>query len=78
MGMVAAGQALCVPGNHENKLLRALRGRNVQVTHGLAESLAQLARASRPSSARGSRGSSTGWSRTTCWTAAAWSWRTPG
>ena len=43
MGMVAAGDALCVPGNHENKLLRALRGRNVQVTHGLAESLEQLA-----------------------------------
>ncbi|HST46260.1 polynucleotide kinase-phosphatase [Jatrophihabitans sp.] len=43
MGMVAAGNALCVPGNHENKLLRALRGRNVQVSHGLAESLEQLA-----------------------------------
>jgi protein phosphatase len=43
MGMVADGDALCVPGNHENKLLRALRGRKVQVTHGLAESLAQLA-----------------------------------
>ena len=43
MGMVAAGDALCVPGNHESKLLRALRGRDVQVTHGLAESLAQLA-----------------------------------
>jgi polynucleotide kinase-phosphatase len=43
MGMVAAGDALCVPGNHESKLLRALRGRNVQVSHGLAESLAQLA-----------------------------------
>ncbi len=42
MGMVATGDGLCVPGNHENKLLRALRGRNVQVTHGLAESLAQL------------------------------------
>jgi protein phosphatase len=42
MGMVNAGDALCVPGNHENKLVRALRGRNVQVTHGLAESLAQL------------------------------------
>jgi protein phosphatase len=41
-GMVAGGDALCVPGNHENKLLRALRGRKVQVTHGLAESLAQL------------------------------------
>ena len=43
IGMVAAGTAFCVPGNHENKLLRAIRGRNVQVTHGLAESLAQLA-----------------------------------
>ncbi len=43
MGMVAAGDAFCVPGNHENKLVRALRGRKVQVSHGLAESLAQLA-----------------------------------
>ena len=43
MGMVDAGDALCIPGNHENKLLRALRGRNVTVSHGLAESLAQLA-----------------------------------
>jgi protein phosphatase len=42
MGMVTGGDALCVPGNHEAKLLRALRGRNVQVSHGLAESLAQL------------------------------------
>ncbi len=43
MGMVAAGAAFCVPGNHENKLLRALRGRDVRIGHGLAESLAQLA-----------------------------------
>ncbi|MDX6237771.1 MAG: hypothetical protein QOG10_2586 [Kribbellaceae bacterium] len=43
MGMVAAGNAFCVPGNHEDKLLRALRGKNVRVSHGLAESLAQLA-----------------------------------
>jgi protein phosphatase len=43
MGMVAAGTALCVPGNHENKLLRALRGRNVTVSHGLELTLAQLA-----------------------------------
>ena len=42
MGMVAGGDALCVPGNHEHKLLRALRGRNVQVSHGLAESLEQI------------------------------------
>ena len=43
MGMVAAGYALAVPGNHENKLVRALDGRNVQVSHGLAETLSQLA-----------------------------------
>ncbi len=42
MGMVAAGHALAVPGNHENKLTRALSGRNVQVSHGLAGTLSQL------------------------------------
>jgi protein phosphatase len=42
MNMVARGDAICVPGNHENKLLRAMRGRRVTVSHGLAESLAQL------------------------------------
>jgi protein phosphatase len=43
MGMVANGNALCVPGNHENKLVRALKGRKVQISHGLAETLTQLA-----------------------------------
>jgi protein phosphatase len=43
MGMVGDGDALCVCGNHEQKLVRALAGRQVRVTHGLAESLAQLA-----------------------------------
>jgi polynucleotide kinase-phosphatase len=43
MGMVKAGSALCVSGNHEAKLVRALSGANVTVSHGLAESLAQLA-----------------------------------
>ena len=42
MDMVAADQAFCVAGNHEVKLLRRLQGRNVKVTHGLAESLEQL------------------------------------
>src|SRR6185295_17548565 len=41
--MVAAGSAMCVPGNHDQKLLRALRGRKVQVTHGLDRSLAEVA-----------------------------------
>ncbi|MFJ3613804.1 MULTISPECIES: polynucleotide kinase-phosphatase [Streptomyces] len=44
MGMVAAGNALCVPGNHENKLGRWLKGRKVQPTHGLAETIEQLER----------------------------------
>jgi protein phosphatase len=42
MGMVKAGTALCVPGNHENKLERWLKGRTVQHTHGLAETVQQL------------------------------------
>ena len=42
MSMVESGAALCVPGNHDIKLMRKLRGRKVQITHGLAESLAQL------------------------------------
>ncbi|MFJ2393368.1 polynucleotide kinase-phosphatase [Streptomyces sp. NPDC087843] len=43
MSMVGSGNALCVPGNHENKLGRHLKGRKVQHTHGLAETVEQLA-----------------------------------
>jgi polynucleotide kinase-phosphatase len=42
MGMVASGNGICVSGNHEAKLVRALKGSKVTVSHGLAESLAQL------------------------------------
>ncbi len=42
MGMVKSGNALCVPGNHENKLGRYLKGSKVQQTHGLAETIEQL------------------------------------
>ncbi|MFF3904798.1 polynucleotide kinase-phosphatase [Streptomyces sp. NPDC001848] len=42
MSMVKSGDALCVPGNHENKYGRFLKGRNVQRTHGLAETVAQM------------------------------------
>lgn len=41
--MVTSGNALCVPGNHENKFGRYLKGRNVQHTHGLAETIEQMA-----------------------------------
>ncbi|MFC8708990.1 polynucleotide kinase-phosphatase [Streptomyces sp. NPDC057197] len=46
MGMVKSGTALCVPGNHENKFGRHLKGRTVQHTHGLAETVAQMERES--------------------------------
>ena len=42
MGMVEAGAALCLPGNHDDKLMRALQGREVQTMHGLAETLDQV------------------------------------
>jgi protein phosphatase len=42
MSMEAAGDAICLPGNHDVKLSRALKGRDVKVTHGLDASLAQL------------------------------------
>jgi protein phosphatase len=44
MRMVQDGTALCLPGNHETKLMRKLQGRDVKLTHGLAETLEQLGR----------------------------------
>jgi protein phosphatase len=41
--MVKAGYALCVPGNHDVKFMRAVRGKKVQITHGLGDSLQQFA-----------------------------------
>lgn len=40
--MVDAGYALCVPGNHDIKFMRAIWGKNVQLTHGLDDSLRQF------------------------------------
>jgi protein phosphatase len=42
MDMVDSGIALCIPGNHDARLLRKLKGKNVRLTHGLAETLQQL------------------------------------
>ncbi len=42
MTMCRQGTARCVPGNHDVKLLRKLDGRDVRLTHGLPETLAQL------------------------------------
>lgn len=42
MAMCEAGTALAVPGNHDEKLLRRLRGHAVHVSHGLEQTLAEL------------------------------------
>ena len=80
--MVESGNALGVPGNHDMKLMRALRGKDVQITHGLAESLAEVAAVPTEAAARRSRrlarSSWTGLSAITCSTAASSSSRTPG
>jgi protein phosphatase len=43
MDLVEHGDAICVPGNHEIKLLKWLQGRKVRIAHGLQESIDQLA-----------------------------------
>ena len=42
MDMVRRDRAICVPGNHDVKLVKWLRGKTVKVAHGLAETIAQL------------------------------------
>ncbi|WP_051259853.1 metallophosphoesterase [Corynebacterium sputi] len=43
MGMVTAGDALVVRGNHDDKLARALAGNDVSFSHGLSETMEELA-----------------------------------
>jgi protein phosphatase len=40
--MVTAGNALTVPGNHDDKLMRWLKGRPVKVAHGLDNTVAEI------------------------------------
>ena len=42
MDMVEDGVAVCVPGNHEVKFEKKLSGRDVKLTHGLAETMEQF------------------------------------
>ncbi|MBX2856118.1 MAG: polynucleotide kinase-phosphatase [Rhodobacteraceae bacterium] len=42
MGMCAEGAGFCVMGNHDHKLARWLKGRNVKLTHGLDLTAAEL------------------------------------
>lgn len=39
---VDAGHAFCLPGNHDIKFMRAVWGKDVQIKHGLADSLQQF------------------------------------
>lgn len=40
--MVIAESALCILGNHENKLMRKLSGKRVTINHGLEQTLAEI------------------------------------
>ena len=40
---VENGGGLCVPGNHDVKLVKKLRGKNVKIAHGLEQTLEEIA-----------------------------------
>ncbi|MGL5943934.1 MAG: polynucleotide kinase-phosphatase [Waterburya sp.] len=40
--MLLADSAVCILGNHENKLMRKLRGKNVKLNHGLEQTMAEI------------------------------------
>ena len=40
--MMATDSALCILGNHENKLMRKLNGKNVKLNHGLEQAMAEI------------------------------------
>jgi protein phosphatase len=40
--MTESGAAICVPGNHDIKLAKLLRGRDVRINHGLEQSKAEV------------------------------------
>lgn len=44
MEMCKSGRALCVTGNHDDKLRRALQGNKIKPKHGLQETLNQLSK----------------------------------
>lgn len=43
MTLVKSGRALCVPGNHDDKFIRWLRGNPVKLAHGLEATTKQMA-----------------------------------
>ena len=44
MSIVETGKGFCVPGNHDMKLLKKLRGKEVKINHGFAETMEQMDR----------------------------------
>lgn len=42
MDMVKSGNAIAVPGNHDVKLLKYLKGKSVAMTHGIDKTIAEL------------------------------------
>ena len=42
MDMVKSGSAIAVPGNHDVKLLKHLRGKSIAMTHGIDKTIAEL------------------------------------
>ena len=40
--MLAVDSAMCILGNHENKLMRKLNGKNVKLNHGLEQTMAEI------------------------------------
>lgn len=42
MDMVKNGNAIAIPGNHDAKLLKYLRGKTVSLTHGMDKTIAEL------------------------------------
>ncbi|MEL6496058.1 MAG: polynucleotide kinase-phosphatase [Cyanobacteria bacterium J06623_7] len=40
--MLAVDGAMCILGNHENKLMRKLKGKNVKLNHGLEQTMAEI------------------------------------
>ena len=54
MDMAERGQALAVIGNHDDKFMRWLKGRNVKLTHGLERTVEQYAGAGRRAARRSS------------------------
>jgi protein phosphatase len=80
--MAMVGQALCLPGNHDAKFVRAARGHKVKKTQGLTQTLEQYAlwesgRAGSLAAGADFLDRLVGWSVITCWMTGAWWWRTP-